>query len=185
VSRALIVVDMQRDFISGSLAVPEAEEIVAGIVRRMRSPDYGLVVLTRDWHPQDTPHFEQWPVHCVAGTPGAEFDPRIRAVALERPGLPECVSVVSKGLDDTDGYSGFEGVTSDGLSLQELLDHAEAEAVDVVGLALDYCVKATALDAANLRYPTNVSVPLTRWVSLDTAQRALVELADAGVNLYA
>jgi nicotinamidase/pyrazinamidase len=55
----------------------------------------------------------------------------------------------------------------------------------VVGLALDYCVKATALDAANLRYPTNVSVPLTRWVSLDTAARALVELADAGVNLYA
>lgn len=182
-SKALIVVDMQQDFISGSLAVPDAEKIIPTVANMIGGRDYELVVLTRDWHPQDTPHFERWPVHCVAGTTGAELDERIEDALWVLASSGTSARVITKGEGDTDGYSGFEGVTWDGLSLQELLDHAEPETVDVVGLAFDYCVKATALDSAGLGYHTRVPILATRWVDIDTATVTVLDLEDAGVEV--
>ena len=184
----LIGVDIQNDFINGSLAVPDGEAVVtpfnrtAAATRRVG----GTVILTRDWHPEETPHFNTsggpWPVHCVAETNGAAFHPDLVVQPTD--------IVVSKGTGETDGYSGWEGVAADGQTIETIVTPmAQAEKVRVFigGLATDYCVKATAIDIAKTfatdeRVATYLLRDAVRGVEItsgDTAQ-ALQEIADAG-----
>jgi nicotinamidase/pyrazinamidase len=187
-STALIVVDVQNDFADpdGNLYVDGGEDIIPIVneeIERARLTD-ALVVYTRDWHPEDTPHFAKdggiWPVHCVRGTWGAAF----------HPDLDTSGPVVSKGIRGEDGYSGFtvrdpESGDESATDLQRLLEEHEIRRVIVVGLALDYCVKATALDAAAAGFATTVLQDATRAVDLTPGdgERAEAELAAAGVSL--
>lgn len=184
---ALIVVDCQNDFAdpTGSLYVRGAAEVLAAANREIiRAVTAGaLVVYTQDWHPGDTPHFEKdggiWPVHCVGGTWGAELHPRL-VVAGPR---------VRKGVDGSDGYSGFTtrdpetGETSP-TELSPLVVERGARRVVVVGLALDYCVKETAMDAVNLGFETHVVADATAAVEVadGDGERARRDLADGGVR---
>lgn len=183
---ALVVVDVQHDFAdpAGSLYVRGGEEIVAGIADQIRGTldAGGLVVYTQDWHPEHTPHFQAdgglWPVHCVMGSAGAEFVP----------GLPIEGPVVRKGSGPEDGYSGFSVVNLEtgatvGTELSTILDENGIMAITVVGLAGDWCVKATAIDGVALGYRTTVPLSLTRFVELrvgDT-EAAVDALKAAGV----
>ena len=187
-SAALVVVDVQNDFAdpAGSLHVPGGEEVVDFANREIRRAldDGAVVVFTQDWHPPVTPHFAKdggiWPVHCVAGTWGAEL----------APGLEVAGPVIRKGVGGEDGYSGFRvrdpetGETS-GTGLAELLHERGAERVIVVGLATDYCVKETALDALREGFDTTVLAGGVRAVDLEPGDgaRALEELARAGARL--
>ena len=174
--RALIVVDVQNDFCpGGALAVPDGDAVVEA-VNRMAS-DAPFVVATRDWHPRDHGSFAgqggPWPAHCVQGTPGAELHPGIDATQID--------AIVDKGQSaETEGYSGFEGT-----ELERLLREHGVDAVDVAGLALDYCVKATALDAKRAGLDVTVHRDATRAVEVSPgdAERAVEELRAAGVEV--
>lgn len=150
--------------------------------------DYALIVATRDWHIHPEHHFsthpdfiDTWPKHCVADTPGAQFSPNLDAHGP----FVECLNaIVSKGRESA-AYSGFQGTTEDGHSLNRLLKDAGITSVDIVGLATDYCVKATALDAEKYGYDANVLMPLTAGVSPDTTAAAISEMEQAGVRVQA
>jgi nicotinamidase/pyrazinamidase len=174
--RALIVVDVQNDFCpGGALAVPEGDAVVEPI--NAMAGEAPFVVATRDWHPADHGSFGEqggvWPVHCVAGTPGADLHPGVDRDLID--------AVVDKGqAPDQEGYSGFEGT-----SLSLLLRDRGVDAVDVVGLALDYCVKATALDARRAGFDVTVHRGATRAVEVapGDGERAVEELRAAGVSV--
>lgn len=185
---ALIVVDVQNDFADpkGSLYVSEGEQVVPVVNEEIkRALDAGaLVVYTQDWHPESTPHFEKdggiWPVHCVQESWGAELHPDL-AVKGE---------VVRKGSGGEDGYSGFTvrdpaSGREDKTRLEGLLREKGIERVVVVGLATDYCVKETALDAARLRFDTTVLAGAARAVNLNEGdgERALEEMRSAGARV--
>src|SRR4051812_25626782 len=130
---ALVIVDFQNDFTpGGALAVPHGDEIASRLNALAADDQFDLVVATRDWHPPDHQSFqEQWPVHCVAGTPGAELHDGLDPSKID--------VIVDKGQSsDTDGYSGFEGT-----NLEQVLKEKGITLVTVVGLATDYCVKNT------------------------------------------
>ncbi|MBV9606605.1 MAG: nicotinamidase [Solirubrobacterales bacterium] len=174
--RALIVVDVQNDFCpGGALAVPDGDAVVEPINRlASQSP---FVVATRDWHPPDHGSFASqggpWPRHCVAGTPGAELHAGIDRGRVD--------VVVDKGqAPDREGYSGFEGT-----ELKRLLRSRGVDAVDLAGLALDYCVKATALDARRAGLAVTVHRGATRAVEVQPGdgERAVEELRAAGVEV--
>ena len=185
---ALLVVDVQNDFADpdGSLSVTGAEEVVRAaneLVRQAHAAG-SHVVYTQDWHPPHTPHFEQdggvWPVHCVAGTWGAQFHP---ALTVDGP-------TVRKGTAGEDGYSGFTmrdpvGGAECSTGLAELLRSNGVTAVVIAGLATDYCVRATALDAVGLGFQTTVARDAVAAVDVEPGdgERALEELAAAGVTL--
>jgi nicotinamidase/pyrazinamidase len=181
-SRALVVVDVQNDFCEGgSLAVTGGAAVAAAITAHIASSSYSHVVGTRDWHIDPGAHFatqpdyvDTWPAHCVAGTPGAEFHPGFDANKLE--------AVFSKGAHAA-AYSGFEGATDDGASLAEWLRAHEVDEVDVVGIATDHCVRATALDSVENGFSTRVLLNLTAGVAPDTTERAKAEMSAAGVQL--
>ncbi len=187
--RALIIVDVQNDFCEGgSLAVAGGAEVARRIsdwVEEKRD-EYAAVAATADWHEDPGPHFstepdyvDSWPVHCAAGTPGARFHPAA-ARAIEH-----AEAIFRKGRDRA-AYSGFEGATEeDGepVGLAHWLTDRRIEAVDVVGIATDHCVRATALDAVAAGLPTKVILPLTAGVAAATTASALDELAGAGVEL--
>ncbi len=182
---ALIVVDVQNDFADpgGSLYVRGGEDVIDVVnaeIERARAAG-APVFYTQDWHPASTPHFAKdggtWPVHCVAGSWGAEFHPRL-VVAGE---------VVRKGTGGEDGYSGFtqRDPTSgeeEPTGLEALLRDAQVQRVVVVGLATDYCVRATALDAVRLGFDTTVLRDAVAAVDLEPGDgdRALEEIAEAG-----
>lgn len=174
--RALIVVDVQNDFCpGGALAVPDGDAVVEPINRMAREAPF--VVATRDWHPPDHGSFAAqggpWPVHCVQDTPGAELHAGIDRGQID--------AVVDKGqAPDLEGYSGFEGT-----ELERLLREHDVDAVDVTGLALDYCVKATALDARRAGLEVVVHRPATRAVEVKPGdgERAVEELRAAGVKV--
>ena len=174
-ARALIIVDFQNDFTpGGALAVREGDQIAERVNQLAASDDFDLVVATRDWHPPDHGSFTEqggiWPVHCVAGTPGAELHP-----ALERANVDV---VVDKGQDRAaDGYSAFEAT-----ELSPLLREREVDQLVVVGLATDYCVKNTALDALRAGLGVGIDVQAVRGVDVEPgdSQRALEELREAG-----
>jgi len=186
-SVALVVVDVQNDFAdpSGSLSVRGGEAVVRavnqlGIEARTAGAN---VVYTQDWHPPDTPHFEKdggiWPVHCVAGTWGAEFHPDLVVEG----------ETIRKGTGGEDGYSGFtmrDPVTDEQRStgLAEVLRRDRVSSVVIAGLATDYCVKATALDAVELGFATTVACDAIAAVDVEAGdgERALAELAAAGVT---
>ncbi len=185
---ALIVVDVQNDFAdpSGSLFVRGAPEIVPVVNAEVAAARAAgaLVVWTQDWHPPHTPHFAPdggtWPVHCVGGTWGAEIHP---ALTVDGP-------KVRKGMNGEDGYSGFTvrdvvaGTTAP-TELEALLREHAVDAVAICGLATDYCVRATALDAAGLGFRTTVLLDAVRAVDLRSGDgaRAVEEMAAAGVAI--
>ena len=156
----LIGVDIQNDFINGSLAVTEGEQVVAPInlVAGAVRNSGGDVIFTGDKHPLVTPHFDTWPVHCVEGTEGAAFH---HDLIIEDQDI-----VISKGMGQTDGYSGWEGVTAKGNTLEAIITPQtprEKVRIFIGGLATDYCVKATALDiAARFGNDERVSLYLLR-----------------------
>jgi nicotinamidase/pyrazinamidase len=172
--RALIIVDVQNDFCpGGALAVPDGDAVV-DTVNRLAS-EAPFVVATRDWHPADHSSFAEqggpWPAHCVQGTPGAELRAGIDRNLID--------VVLDKGqARDTEGYSGFEGT-----GLGELLRSRGVDTVEVAGLALDYCVRATALDAKRAGFDVVVHRGATRAVEVEPgdAERAVAELRAAGV----
>jgi nicotinamidase/pyrazinamidase len=174
--RALIVVDVQNDFCpGGALAVPDGDAVVER-VNRLAS-EASLVLATRDWHPPDHGSFADqggpWPVHCVAGTSGAQLHPGIERDAID--------VVIDKGQAvDTEGYSGFEGT-----GLADVLRSRGVDTVDVAGLALDYCVRATALDAKAAGFDVVVHRGATRAVEVapGDGERAVEELRAAGVSV--
>jgi nicotinamidase/pyrazinamidase len=179
VADALIIVDYQNDFArpDGALSVPDGEAVASHINALAESGDFELVVATRDWHPADHGSFTErggiWPVHCVQGTPGAELHPALDAAAVD--------AIVDKGQDPgTEGYSAF-----DATSLAETLRARGVDAVTVVGLATDYCVKNTALDALREGFAVRVDRAGIRGVDVQPgdSERALEELAAAGATV--
>ena len=187
---ALVVVDMQNDFAdpAGSLWVAGAEAVVPVVNREIADAvEAGaFVVATQDWHPESTPHFAKdggvWPVHCVGGTWGAELHPDLV--------LPSDAARVRKGTNGEDGYSGFtmqDPLTGEAIAteLEALLRERGTERVVVCGLATDYCVKATALDAVALGFATELIDEGHAAVEIaeGDGQRALDELREAGVVL--
>ncbi|MGW7101076.1 nicotinamidase [Streptomyces sp. NPDC054883] len=189
--RALIVVDVQNDFCEGgSLAVPGGADVAAAITELIgqATPGYRHVVATRDHHIDPGPHFARppaepdyessWPVHCVAGTEGVGFHPNF-APAVASGAI---AAVFDKGAYEA-AYSGFEGRDENGAGLAEWLRERDVAEVDVVGIATDHCVRATALDAAREGFRTRVLLDLTAGVAPRTTARALEELRAAGVRL--
>jgi nicotinamidase/pyrazinamidase len=182
-TRALLVVDVQNDFCEGgSLAVAGGADVAGAISAHVRAhaDDYAHVVATRDHHVEPGDHFaerpdflETWPPHCVAGTDGAELHPRLEREPIE--------AVFDKG-EHAAAYSGFEG-RADGVALADWLRARGVDAVDVVGIATDHCVRATALDAVAEGFATRVLLPLTAGVSEATTDAALEQLRTAGVAL--
>ena len=178
--RALVIVDVQNDFCEGgSLAVTGGGAVARAISARLASPGHGWqhVVATRDYHIDPGPHFSAhpdfagtWPPHCQVGTPGADFHPDLDISRVEQ--------VFSKGAHAA-AYSGFE----DGTALADWLRAAGVTAVDVAGIATDYCVRATAADAVRAGFPARVLLGLTAGVDPTTTQAALTELSALGVEL--
>ena len=177
--RALIVVDVQNDFCpGGSLAVAHGDEVVAPLNKLIEEfLEHGEPVFkSRDWHPNQTKHFQAyggtWPVHCVQNTKGAEFHPDL----LD----DKHIRVISKGLGDEDSYSAFDG-TDLGLQLRRL----GVEEVWVGGLATDYCVKNTVLDALKDGFRVKALEQAMRPVELNPGdgERAIAEMRDAGAQI--
>lgn len=188
--KALIVVDVQNDFIEGgSLAVTGGRAVASSISGHlaMHSGDYDLVVATRDWHEPDSTnggHFAEpgtepdfagtWPAHCVAHERGSDYAPELA--------LRHVDEHIRKGMGQP-AYSGFQGVTPDGRTLAQVLAGAGIGAVDVVGIATDYCVRATALDARAEGLDVTVLADLTAAVAAATRESAIAEMQEAGVDV--
>jgi nicotinamidase/pyrazinamidase len=182
--RALIIVDMQNDFCEGgSLAVAGGSAVAHGINSLLASPDHGYahVVATKDYHIDPGSHFSDhpdyaasWPPHCVAGSAGADFHPDLDARPVE--------AVFHKGAN-TAAYSGFEGTDEAGTPLADWLRAHDVDQVDVVGIATDYCVRATAADATTAGFGTRVLLGLTAGVDPGTTADAIAALRAAGVDV--
>eukprot|EP01104_Vermistella_antarctica_P020489 TRINITY_DN8770_c0_g1_i1.p1 TRINITY_DN8770_c0_g1~~TRINITY_DN8770_c0_g1_i1.p1 ORF type:complete len:232 (+),score=36.05 TRINITY_DN8770_c0_g1_i1:93-698(+) len=184
--RALIIVDVQNDFCpGGSLAVTTGDEVIPVINELRKRLSFDLVVTTQDWHPADHSQFKSahpeghpqdkgrvlWPDHCVQGTKGAALHKDL--IVLETD------VTIKKGSNvDEDGYSGF-----DETRLSETLKEAGVECVFVCGLATDYCVKATAVDAAAAGFETSVIVDACRGVAPDTVEKAMTAFAASDVSI--
>lgn len=182
---ALLIVDVQNDFTpGGALAVPAGDEVVPrlsqyiGLFHRAGM----LVVATRDWHPELTKHFRSggglWPPHCVQGTPGAEFHPALR--------LPPDVLIMSKGMDpDEDAYSAFQARTENGTPFAELLKQRSVGRILIGGLATDYCVLATVLDAVAAGLKVTLLADGIRGINLKPGdiERAVAQMVAAGADL--
>ena len=182
--RALIVVDVQNDFCEGgSLAVPGGAFVARSISELLAANggEYGHIVATQDHHIDPDGHFSDhpdyarsWPPHCVAGTPGAKFHPELDTSPVE--------AVFRKGAYGS-AYSGFEGTDEGGTSLRDWLRERGVIELDVVGIATDHCVRATAADGARDGFATRVLLGLTAGVAPESTAHALSELRDAGVEL--
>jgi nicotinamidase/pyrazinamidase len=182
-TRALIVVDVQNDFCEGgSLPVTGGAAVAAAISERLRGESpWERVVATRDHHVDPGAHFsdhpdyvDSWPPHCRWDSPGASFHPALDVARIE--------AVFDKGKHEP-AYSGFQGAEPGGTGLAEWLRGHGVDAVDVVGLATDHCVRATALDAAAAGFDTTVLLELCAGVAPETTDEALADLRGAGVAL--
>jgi nicotinamidase/pyrazinamidase len=179
--RALIIVDVQNDFCEGgSLAVAGGTDVARAISAHLAGGGFDHVVATRDHHVDpgahfsDTPDFvDSWPRHCVVGTSGVELHPALDTSRVE--------AVFDKG-ERAAAYSGFEA-THDGVPLGDWLRDHDVTDVEIVGIATDHCVRATALDAAAQGFATTVRLDLTAGVARATVDAALVQLAAAGVGV--
>ena len=181
--RALIIVDVQKDFCEGgSLAVAGGAALAPAINDYLaRDSSYQHVVATKDFHIDPGDHFSDhpnyvtsWPPHCIAGTSGADFYPDLDTTPIE--------AVFHKGSYDA-GYSGFEGVDENGSPLLEWLRQRGVGEVDVVGIATDHCVRRTAEDAARAGFATRVLLDLTAAVRPDSATAAMAGMRTAGIEL--
>lgn len=184
-SRALLVVDVQRDFCEGgSLAVAGGADVAAQITRYLAGPEarqYAHVVATQDHHVDPGAHFaarpdyiDTWPPHCVAGTAGADFHQDLDDSRFE--------DVFRKG-EHAAAYSGFEGRDADGTALAAWLRGRGITDVDIAGIATDYCVRATAADAVRLGFGVRLLADLTAGVNADTTAEAIEEMTAAGVEV--
>lgn len=186
-TRALFIVDVQNDFTEGgALAVEGGHGVAERISRllRTRADDYEIVVASRDWHHGDddngghfsaTPDYaDTWPVHCVAGTNGAEYDEQFDSSRVTHH--------VKKG-QGKPAYSLFEGVDDDGRTVTDLLGEHGILDIDVVGLATDYCVRASCLDAIAAGRRVRIFTDLVAGVHVDSSRAAMNELAHSGVEL--
>ncbi|NYJ29964.1 nicotinamidase/pyrazinamidase [Galbitalea soli] len=187
--RALFIIDVQNDFTEGgALGVDGGAAVAAGVTRYLREhPDrYDVVFASRDWHDGDNDnggHFatdaapdfvDTWPRHCVSGTPGAEYHP-----ALD----PSLIDVHVRKGQGKPAYSIFEGTTDDGMTVPQKLDALGVDAVDVVGIATDYCVRASALDALDAHRTVRVLRDLVAGVAPGSSAAALAELTQAGATV--
>ncbi|PZS26098.1 MAG: nicotinamidase [Pseudonocardiales bacterium] len=181
-TRALIIVDVQNDFCEGgSLAVAGGARVASAISDLTRTTGYDHVVATRDHHIDPGAHFAaepdfvgSWPAHCVVGTAGVDLHPHLDRDPIE--------GVFDKG-EHAAAYSGFEGFAADGMGLADWLRAAEVDRVDVVGIATDHCVRATALDAVGAGFAATVLLDHTAGVAAASTERALAEMKAAGVRL--
>ncbi len=186
--RALLVVDIQNDFCEGgALGVAGGTRVAQSVSRYIaeHGSEYALIVASRDWHDGDNDnggHFARdgeepnfvttWPVHCVSGTQGAEYHPELT--------LPGETIHVKKG-QGVPSYSMFEGLSDDGRTVEEILSQSGVNQVDVVGIATDHCVRASALDARHAGFEVQVLDNLVAAVSPETEQTARSEMSEAGV----
>ncbi|TVR71412.1 MAG: nicotinamidase [Sphaerobacteraceae bacterium] len=186
IKRALLIVDVQHDFCPGGALPAEDGDAVVPVLNRtiekFQAAGYP-VVASRDWHPEQSAHFQEWggpwPPHCIQGTTGAEFHKDLE--------LPADVVVITKGDDpeEDEGYSAFEGKTDDGKSLAETLHDEDIEEVFVGGLATDYCVRASALDAVKAGFRTHLIVDAVRGVDVNPGDsgHAIEEMKRDGVHI--
>lgn len=186
-AKALLIVDIQNDFTEGgALGVNGGDRVAEEVTRYVdtHADDYDAIIASRDWHDADSDnggHFSQspdfvdsWPVHCVAGTEGAEYDPLLAAETITHH--------VRKG-QGTPDYSAFQGTTDAGDHLGELLKSLTITEVDVVGIATDHCVRATALDALKAGMSVRVLQDLIAGVGKDSSTVALAEMDAAGATI--
>ncbi|GAA2947317.1 bifunctional pyrazinamidase/nicotinamidase [Microbacterium luteolum] len=186
-SRALLIVDVQNDFTEGgALAVTGGDAVASAVSAFLadHASDYAVIIASRDWHHAEGDnggHFAEepdfvdtWPVHCVAGTEGAEYDPLLATDAVTHH--------VQKG-QGVPAYSMFEGVADDGSTVGAVLTDAGVVTADVVGIATDHCVRATALDAIAHGVRVRVFTDLVAGVGAESSEAALAELAHAGAEL--
>lgn len=184
---ALLLVDVQNDFCpGGALPVPDGDKVVEPLNRVASCfASAGLVVVaSRDWHPEVTRHFREfggvWPTHCVQGSPGAAFHPTLR--------LPDATVVVSKGINtDADSYSAFDGRAENGMSLGDILSARNIRRLYVGGLATDYCVRSSVLDALRAGYEVTVLADAVAGVDVKQgdSEKALEEMRLAGASFAA
>jgi nicotinamidase/pyrazinamidase len=181
--RALIIDDVQNDFCEGGSLEVKGGSAVARRISELLAGDHGYahVVATKDFHIDPGEHFSDdpdysvsWPRHCVADTPGADFHPDFDARAVE--------AVFKKGHHSA-AYSGFEGTDENGTTLMDWLRQRGVDEVDVVGIATDYCVRATAVDAADAGFKTRVLLDLTAGVAPESTDKALEDLRAVGVEV--
>lgn len=186
-TKALFIVDVQNDFTEGgALGVEGGDAVAAAISRHLaaHADEYAVIVASRDWHDAHNDnggHFhpepdfgDSWPVHCVSGTEGAEYDPALATDAVTHH--------VKKG-QGVPAYSLFEGVTDDGEAVSDLLREHGVVDVDVVGIATDHCVRASALDAIEHGRHVRIFTDLVAGVAVESSEAALAELAHAGAEL--
>jgi nicotinamidase/pyrazinamidase len=186
-SKALFIVDVQNDFTEGgALGVDGGDAVAERITRFLEAHagEYAVIVASRDWHDGDNDnggHFhpepdfvDSWPVHCVSGTEGAEYDPGLDTAAVTHH--------VKKG-QGVPAYSLFEGMTDEGVTVAHLLDEHGVVDVDVTGLATDYCVRASALDAIEHGRHVRILTDLVAGVARESSEASLAELAHAGAEL--
>jgi nicotinamidase/pyrazinamidase len=181
--RAIIVVDPQPDFFEGgALPIPGATRTAERIADYLltRGDDYSMKIVTQDWHLDPGDHWSNdpnfvtsWPVHCTAGTSGAQIHSSLANQSWD--------VVIRKGLHEG-AYSGFDGVSEQGSTLADELTNAGVRSVVVVGFATDHCVRATALDARNLDFDVTVMLDLCAGVAPETTQAAISEMTDAGIT---
>jgi nicotinamidase/pyrazinamidase len=180
-TRALLVVDVQNDFCEGgSLGVDGGAAVASKISAYLANSDYDHVVASRDAHVDPGGHFaaapdflDSWPPHCRVGTPGAEFHPALDTQRVE--------AVFDKGAHEA-AYSAFEG-RSEGVALADWLRAHGVTDVDIAGIATDYCVRATALDAVHEGFATTVLLDLTAGVASETSAAAVEEMRAGGVTV--
>ncbi|HWV49284.1 MAG TPA: isochorismatase family protein [Microbacterium sp.] len=186
-TRALLIVDVQNDFTEGgALAVAGGDAVAAAVSELLaeRAGDYDVIIASRDWHDAEgdngghfaaEPDFvDTWPEHCVAGTPGADYDPLLATDAVTHH--------VRKG-QGKPAYSMFEGISDAGETVAEILTEHGVLTADVVGIATDHCVRATALDAIAHGVHVRILAGLIAGVGADSSTAALAELAHAGAEL--
>ena len=188
--RALLVIDVQNDFCEGgALAVAGGAAVAGKIGQFLESTRYDLVVASRDWHDADNnnsghfvdpgaePNYKtNWPVHCVAKTTGAQYHPNLNTEAISEH--------IFKG-QGQNGYSIYEGITKSGQSFDELLRAHEIDEVDVVGIATDHCVLASAMDSKSHGLKVRVISSLTAGVSEVTTEAAIDRMIDSGIEVVA
>lgn len=191
-SKALFVIDVQNDFCEGgALACQGGAQVANSITAYLRTSktNYDFVIASRDWHTPNSEnggHFPThgnqpdfvttWPLHCIAGEPGADYHPNLDQSLID--------FHIKKG-QGQHGYSIFEGVTDSGEKLQDLIQRLGVTEVDVVGIATDYCVRASALDANRSGLEVRVITSLTAGVLAASTEAAIDELVDAGVRVAA
>jgi len=181
--RALLIIDMQNDFCpGGKLAIPEGDTVLGPLNEYIElfSSAGEPVLATRDWHPKETDHFRKyggsWPEHCLQGTEGAAFHPDLK--------LPKETVILSKGMDTAgDSYSGFDAKDDNGRGLKEILSGMGAKELFIGGLATDFCVRHTALDALKEGFRVTLLEDAVKGVDADASKKAVDEMKRQGASV--